>query len=238
MVGINKMIRTILQLWENIGNKGFWGGIFDSRFYVAKIVHKKNFDTTLDLGSGNGIILHLINAKFKVGIDIDFKTIIDAKKFDQTLEIICGDIRKLPFKNNYFNSILSSYSISGFRDVNDRKLVYDEIIRVSSKNNSTIIITVNNILSKYLKKVPLHKRKVHVRLQELVEYFESKYMIKIECYNPFPRWKLYILKIIILKSPKKFLDVFNLEEKIFNLMKSEKELHDSRSFILTCTKNL
>ena len=105
-------------------------------------------------------------------------------------------------------------------------------------NNSSIIITVNNVLSKYLEKIPPHKRKVHVLLQELIEYFESKYVVKIECYNPFPRWKLYILKMLILKSPKKFLDVLNFEEKIFNLMKSEKELHDSRSFIMTCTKNL
>jgi len=231
------MIRTVNQLWNKIGNKGFWGGIFDSRFYVANLIRKEKFDALLDLGSGSGIILHLVNAKLKVGIDFNFEPIRDAKKLDPSLEIICGDIRNLPFRDNYFNTILSLYSVSGFRTVNERRQVFEEMNRVSSNIKSTIIITTNNILSKYLKKVPRHKRDTHVRIDELVEYFDNEYEIKIEGYNAFPKWKLYILKIILLKSPNWFLDIFNLEERIINLLKSEKVISNSRSFILTCTKN-
>lgn len=231
------MIRSVLQLWNKMGNKGFWGGIFDSRFYVASQIKKKNFDSLLDLGSGSGIILHLVDAKFKVGIDIKFDSIRDAKKFDPSLEIVCGDIRNLPFNGNCFNTVLSLYSISGFKTDTERKQVYDEIVRVSSNNKPTIIITANNIQSKYLEKVPLHKREYHVRINEVIKYFDAKYSTKLEWYNPFSKWKLYIFKIIILKFPNTFLDFFNLEERIFNLLKSNKEIKNSRSFILTCTKN-
>lgn len=233
MDGIN-LIRKIFSLWNQIGNRGFWGGIFDSRFYVINSIYNKNFDTLLDLGSGRGIILHLIQAKLKVGIEIDFDAIQDAKKIDSSLEIICGDSLNLPFKENCFSTILSLYSVSGFRRQDERKRVFEEIYRVSSKSKSRLIFTENNILSKYLKKVPLEKKRVHLKIDELINFFKDKYKIKIKWYNSLPKWRLYLLKMILLKSPDLFLIKFNLEERIFESLKSEKEKKDSRAFILTC----
>ena len=233
MDGIN-LIKKIISLWNQIGNRGFWGGIFDSRFYVINSIYNKNFNTLLDLGSGRGIILHLIKAKVKVGIEIDFEAILDAKKLDSSLEIICGDSLNLPFKENCFNTILSMYSVSGFRLSDDRKRVFEEVYRVSSKRKSELIFTENNILSKYLKKVPLEKRRVHLKIDELIDFFKDKYKIRVKWYNAFPKWRLYLLKIILLKSPNLFLKKFDLEERIFHSLISEKEKKDSRAFIFTC----
>lgn len=236
MGGINrKMIRKILEMWNDIGNKHFWGGIFDPRFYVANQIHNIQNETLLDIGSGTGLILHLAKADFKIGIELNMESIRLAKKFFPDLEIICGDIRKLPIKNNSFNTILSLHSISGFREQNDRDLVYNEIKRVCERKKSKIIFTLNNIKSIYMKKVPPEKRKGHIEIDELLKNFKGMFNLNLEGYNDHSKIPLFVIKIIVLKFPMRIVESLKFENIIYKYLKKQNETKKSRSFILTCS---
>ena len=66
----------------------------------------------LDAGCGNGAYSHYLSDKFKViGVDISEKQIELARQNAPNAEFICEDMTKIEFPDEYFDGILSYYSI-------------------------------------------------------------------------------------------------------------------------------
>ncbi len=96
------MFKKVMKAWKKIGMDYFWGDLFDVRFFVINLIRKDNVGITLDLGCGVGMISHFANSKLKVGLELQEKSIKNAKILNPEMELIIGDIRYLPFKKMYF----------------------------------------------------------------------------------------------------------------------------------------
>ena len=76
--------------------------------YAKKLIKKKS-SLILEAGCGNGRILRYYHdLKYKIiGIDFIKVAIEKLKKVDKSLKVQVADIRRLEFKNNYFDYILA-----------------------------------------------------------------------------------------------------------------------------------
>ena len=99
---------------------------------IRKIYGNKTL-TILDIGCGPGIFLELTkNYNWDViGLDIN-------KKYENR-KIIHGDVHKLPFKDNYFDIIVSRSSINYWKNP---KKALDEIIRVLKPKSYFFILSL------------------------------------------------------------------------------------------------
>jgi arsenite methyltransferase len=106
----------------------------------------KKGDTVLDLGCGSGNqVLNLceITGKngFIYGLDITPEMIGKArtKNNKSNVKFVLGDIHKLPFKNDFFDEVLSNCVINHSLD---KKKVYSEIFRVLKKGGHFLVSDV------------------------------------------------------------------------------------------------
>jgi len=66
-------------MFKRVGLEHFWGDFFDSRFYIAWLLSKKKDTMILDIGCGAGVLLHSTQAPLKVGTDVSFEYLKNAK---------------------------------------------------------------------------------------------------------------------------------------------------------------
>lgn len=137
--------REIYKDWKNIGNY-FWGDPMDFRFLVVSKLHSCNSKNTLDIGCSTGVSLSSIASEFKVGIDIDIKSLRLGKKKYPSIEFIQASGNNLPFKNSSFHQIISIHTLD--TSAIDEKIVIDEIYRICKKNGR-IFLTGNWYNNKY-----------------------------------------------------------------------------------------
>ncbi len=216
--------------------KYFWGDPFDSRFYITYLISKEKKDVILDIGCGAGVLLHFANASFKIGIDYSFESLLAAKKIDSKLELISGDARNLPFKDEFFSNILAIHIISAFLKKDDRKKTCKEIKRIASKN-SKILIAGSNRRSKHFKKThSLENRLSYPHYEEIVDAFKNDFQVNIEGYGPFSREFMFPFKFVY-KIPDKVIELLKIDQMIFRLLKSKKYLKDGRSYVIQCTRD-
>ena len=109
---IYQLLKKIMSVWNEVGMNYFWGDLFDVRFFIINLIKKDKVERILDLGCGVGIISHFVNADLKIGLELQEKSIREAKKLNPKMELIRGDIRFLPFQNDVFPKILSIHSLS------------------------------------------------------------------------------------------------------------------------------
>src|SRR3989344_8056524 len=97
------------------------------------IKHLSKKAKVLDLGCGRGETCNLLFEKgFSVtGIDINSKAIKLNKLENKNINYICTDItKKLPFSDNYFDSILVSFVLVNILPVSKRKELVKEMSRI------------------------------------------------------------------------------------------------------------
>lgn len=115
------------------------------------------FDNALDLGCGDGrLTFFLVNFSKKVtAIDISKKMIqLARKKGSKGIDFLCGDIRKLKLKRNYFDMILLSGVFSSLETEALDKIV--NVLNTGLKDNG-IVIFIDNVLKKSNeKKIPIN----------------------------------------------------------------------------------
>lgn len=91
----------------------------------------KNGDRILDLCTGTGDIAGFIKEKYPnidvTGIDLSSKMLDIARKKHGNIDFIKCDASKLPFRDNEFDFIISTF---GFRNIRDKKSAISEIKRV------------------------------------------------------------------------------------------------------------
>lgn len=93
----------------------------------------------LDIGCGFGEFAGVyFERQVEVGIDIDDKDILRARQIKKYKKLVLADARKLPFKNNYFKTVISNSVLEHIPDVGN---VFSEIFRVL-KPGGYLIYTV------------------------------------------------------------------------------------------------
>lgn len=102
-------------------------------------------ERVLDIGCGTGSFANIIKNTYPdadiYGLDVSKKALSIAEKKYPSIKFINVDAElKLPFKNNYFQLIISGENIEHIRDV-DTYLI--EIHRTLKKNGSLILTTPN-----------------------------------------------------------------------------------------------
>ena len=127
-------------LWENICVLPYFRGFLravEGVFY-QEIVLKQPI---LDLGTGDGFFSSITFAnKLDVGIDPSFSELRSAKNLQGTKSNVCGMGNSLPFRNDYFGTIISN---SVLEHIEDLPPVLKEINRVLPRHGM-LIITVPN----------------------------------------------------------------------------------------------
>ncbi len=227
------MIRKILQIWKKVGMDLYWGDLLDSRFYVAQLIHDNKKDIILDLGCGAGVMLHISQANLKIGLELGKKSILKAKNLEPNMQIICGDLRYLPFRDNFFNNIIAIHSISSLQNIKDRMIAYREIKRISSLKQTELIISAANRRSKhYYKNTSREVASSFIHYKEVLDFFKSDFDFSVEGYHPFCNFWLYPLKKLILKLPESRF----IENLIYRFLKSKRYLRDGRSFVMICKR--
>lgn len=84
----------------------YWGYEYLSYLnFVLNKLESLRFNSLLDIGCGEGRLLHEINVRFLnkilLGIDFSPRSISFAKAFNPNLEFICGDIQKIKLPGKY-----------------------------------------------------------------------------------------------------------------------------------------
>lgn len=91
----------------------------------------------LDLGCGVGHSYRELAPRISVGVDRDSDALTD-----QDRETVCADMRRLPFEDRSFASVLSVQSIE---HVPDPEAVLDEIVRVLERPGRALLVTPNRL---------------------------------------------------------------------------------------------
>ena len=191
--------------------------------YAKRYIKKSNNKKVLDLGCGGGNnIQFLAEEKYNIyGIDSS-KTAVkltkkQCKKKYQN-QIILGDFKKLPYKNNFFDLIIDRMSIT-HNSEKDIEVIVNEVWRVMKKNAIFIgsFHSNNNPQLKY----GLKKKNTYYNFKKGI-FFHSK--IVFASTHNFLKKKFKKFKIL----------VFN-ERLDKNLLKKNKETLSS-SYIVVLKK--
>lgn len=229
------MMRQVYDTFMKIDPRSFWGNWFDSRFYIAYLSSKLNSKLVLDIGCGTGILLHFTNAEKKIGFDYSFSSLQIAKKLEPNADFICGDATALPFKDNVFPNILA---VQIFQDMKgfgkDWKTSILETKRVGGKN-CKIILNGNNKMSKHFKEYTIEEKRSYLNYLQQAEFFKNEYEIKVEGYDPHPKWFMFGLKKVLFNIPDKINEKL-FEKILFHFLRSKRYLKNGRSFIMICER--
>lgn len=227
------MYKKVLELFEKTENKHFWGNYFDSRFYIAMVLDKISTKTILDIGCGGGILLHLSKAQLKIGLDYSFESLLHAKKLDKKMELVCGDAAHLPFRTDFFPTVLAIHILPELKKIGgDWETALNELKRVS-KTNSTLIIVGANRMSRHFENYEI--RKEYLNYKQQLKLLEDEFLIDVNGFDPHSKLLMYPLKKIFLNLPEKILNGF-LEKKIFEWLKSKRYLKNGRSYVMIYKK--
>lgn len=129
-----------------------------------KIIHWlsiKGDETALDVGCGRGLMLNGVasglNTGKAYGIDIwnasdqsgnNYDAVMQNAKIEGTeskIEVINSDMREMPFKDEYFDIIVSSLAIHNLKNDEERKKALLEIARVAKKGCKLAILDLSHI---------------------------------------------------------------------------------------------
>ena len=112
-----------------------------------EMMNLKSSDKVLDIGCGPGIdvynISKIIGEEGKViGIDNDQNMIDEADNSynAQNIEFIKGDVRKLPFPDEYFNAVRAERLFQVLSQKYNRDEVFKEMMRVTKKEGTIVLV--------------------------------------------------------------------------------------------------
>lgn len=138
----------IEKLDENIKFFGKLSKIYDSwfiqswmrRFYKPVIYEIKPGKKVLDVSCGTGELLSKLKGEL-YGTDVSEDMLnVARKKLPKDVKLQKADVHKLPFKNDYFDYVISTES---FHHYYDQRKAIKEIVRVCKINGKVIIVDIN-----------------------------------------------------------------------------------------------
>lgn len=119
-----------------------WGGIREISLAenILEVLNKKS-KRIIDMGCGDGYLLYYLTKRLKcdfIGFDLSKLRLQRLKKTLPFIKCIKGDITKLPFKNDEFETVLCSEVLE---HIPDFRKALNELIRITCNE---LIITVPN----------------------------------------------------------------------------------------------
>jgi len=149
LVGLGSLANATYMIWSSKVGK------LHQRDLIVKKLQLTGGEHVLDLGCGRGLLLigvaKLLKDGKAIGIDnwqnVDLSENSAAATLDNArlegvldrVEIVTGDIRKLPFPDESFDHIISSLVIHNIYDVTGRSEALKEVFRVLKKGGKILI---------------------------------------------------------------------------------------------------
>ena len=133
---IAKMFDTISNEYDGLNRVISFGIDIKWRKKVVKIVANKNPESVLDIATWTGdlaINLTQTNAKKIIGLDISEGMLevgrkkINAKKLNDTIDMVVGDSENLPFDDNSFDAITVAFGVRNFEHL---EIGLSEILKI------------------------------------------------------------------------------------------------------------
>jgi ubiquinone/menaquinone biosynthesis C-methylase UbiE len=219
-------LRTSSYHWSQINRSIFSFNAYVSARYqqVINLVTKDKASNILDIGCGDGVLLHLISKKTKAqlsGVDLDSDSLKFAKS-KLKANFIKSSADKLPFKPSSFNLVIASEIIE---HLGKPEKMLSEIKRVLKPKGKVIITTpvklfkkpedsmhvqefstdeLNNLLNKYFSRVSITSSHPY-----LFKKIYTTYWFKINRFYFEPcRWFINLiffifkLNLFYLKGPR------------------------------------
>lgn len=117
-----------------------WRSIEAYQLAKQKIKYKRPI---LDIGCGFGEFAGVFfNGKIEVGIDIDGEELLRARQTKKFKKLIIADARKLPFKNNSFNTVFSNSVLEHITNV--EKVISESYRVLKPKGYFIFTVPINN----------------------------------------------------------------------------------------------
>lgn len=117
------------------------------KFILKELEKISKNKVILDAGCGSGKFISDVQhlAKKIYGVDASLEQLDTAKKkVTSDVELICCDLKKLPFDDNTFDVVYCAWVLGTILDKNKRITVLNELIRVLKKQGKLILVE-NNI---------------------------------------------------------------------------------------------
>jgi ubiquinone/menaquinone biosynthesis C-methylase UbiE len=149
-----------------------------SRYQEFMEVIKKNIQgNCIDIGCGTGLRMKFFIPRVDrlIGIDISETRIKEAKKMHPEINFIISDARKLPFKNQIFDTVLALEVIEHLPNYYDQEVFLQEVKRVLKPGGKFIISTPN---SPIFKLYCIFAREYYPTHFSELNYFQFKYCLK------------------------------------------------------------
>ncbi len=143
---ITKMFDNISKEYDGLNRVISFGIDIKWRNKVVQLVANKNPESILDIATGTGdlaINLTQSSAKKIIGLDISEGMLdvgrkkINAKKLNNTIEMIVGDSENLPFDDNSFDAITVAFGVRNFEHL---EVGLKEILRVLKPNGIFVVL--------------------------------------------------------------------------------------------------
>lgn len=227
------MFQKVMRLFEKVGTIHFWGDYFDGRFFVADIVMRRKADYILDIGCGAGVLLMLTESKNRIGVEMKFESLKDAKRTDGDIQCVQADAGYLPFRDGFCPLVLTMHLFPVMKSMNaEWRNAVREIERIET-DGAEILITGANRLSRHFEKShSLEDRRAYLHYAEIMEEVEKSHDVTVEGYGPHSRAVMYPFKKIVFRIPDRILEGLRIERAICGLLKSKRFLKDGRSYVI------
>ena len=143
---ITKMFDNISKEYDDLNRVISFGIDIKWRKKVVQLVANNNPESVLDIATGTGdlaINLTQSSAKKIIGLDISEGMLdvgrkkINAKKLNNTIEMIVGDSENLPFDDNSFDAITVAFGVRNFEHL---EVGLKEILRVLKPNGIFVVL--------------------------------------------------------------------------------------------------
>ena len=177
-----------LALWRSIEAK-----------YMATA---KLTSPVLDIGCGFGEFAEVFFEKqIDFGLDIDYKEVTQAMKTGKYVNYTLADARKMPYPNNYFQTVLS---ISTLEHIEHPEKVIQEAFRVLRPGGTMILTIVIDSLNDYIFYGPLLKR---LGLGKLSRFYTDTYnkVFKHKVLRSRQRWEKDIQKLFLMQTSQEII---------------------------------
>ena len=220
----NSEFKRIKKKILKIDHMRYWGDDFDVRFYLISILKELKKNKIIDIGGGIGIISSELNeSNDRINLDLSFDDLKKCEKMDSDIQLICGSMMNLPFKDNSFDHAICSHVLEEAKSIDLKnnevikgdlvkkypsiEKILSEVSRTVKKSGSLYLTTSNNA---YYNSNKMEYDELKNHLEQFFEKFDLYF------FNTFPhtskKYRKFNLPNIIPKILSKIIN----RQKIIN----------------------
>lgn len=179
-----------VSVQKNVGRLGIYKNyeqVLDTAYHEA-VKDKSTHQKVLEIGVGTGNLAKrfLSSGYDLIGIDQSREMLNVAKKKLPHLRLRLGEFLKIPYGNNTFDLIVSTYAFHHLRD-EEKRIAINEMVRVLRKNGR--IVLGDLMFENDIKKEEIYSTLAHEELAEIEdEYYSNIHMLR----ETFSRYDMHL----------------------------------------------